>query len=759
MSKLSPYPNQGVIIRHLASAFDLKAGNKQLDEYVKKGDSDWQLRSRLVDEVFVSPIGKSIDSETAAFFKLLIEDFLDDYLELVKTVGLDGVPRAVALKLLIVHYFSWQSSMFLFTLFKVIEGPSASCFIVPDRCAIDAVIEWFSENIEDWQKGHSLWPKEHKDRLVVWRKGAELPSYTSIMLLPTWFADSGVPLDGVMASKLRFFLLIARAVEWFKAQKTGIHGVNATAQHILYGHEHYDSAGALRYAQSEQNQKYQVLQKDGLRLNKLLSSDRHKLANEQQAIRTQLDQFKVLQLSIDPDKHTGYYLHWLEARWQLFAGHLKQSLSYYKKAFAQSLYCAGRSQLEIIEQAIVVAAKLKDRAFIKKLKNQAIVFGMFVEPPEDDGNSINNKRSRSNSSVAEDWEVDVWSASFSRMFPQGSMFSGVCSDEVIERIGPLILGDIDEIKPDYRYPDKNIKIGKTWKKTTPQLVFFSEINKSDVVAKLLNKGASVDVCSDAGDTPILMAVQELNKLIMPIASLDDTCFKLISAIPHDPKTINLRTSKKRLLPLVCAVESGQPEVIKTLLAMGADVDRRGETDGQTALHHCISTIASLNDLPKFRERYRKGSKRPTKALLEGRRRNNAFMSGITINHQLSAWVSTENNEECQLIESTILDFYIERLGLLSLENMREIANILLDAGASPEAEHDSAIKGYTPLMLAAEFDEAMLFSKMLELGGSPFKTYKCPQTHQDVDCWKIAEFFGSSEVLTILRENIDQPLS
>ena len=98
---------------------------------------------------------------------------------------------------------------------------------------------------------------------------------------------------------------------------------------------------------------------------------------------------------------------------------------------------------------------------------------------------------------------------------------------------------------------------------------------------------------------------------------------------------------------------------------------------------------------------------------------------------------------------------IERIDKeFSLSQLRKVVHVLLDAGADPNAEHDSVIKGYTPLMLVAEIDEVELFEKMLDCGGSPYKSYECPRTRRQVDCWSIAvdDNFKSDKILSFLKQ-------
>ena len=67
----------------------------------------------------------------------------------------------------------------------------------------------------------------------------------------------------------------------------------------------------------------------------------------------------------------------------------------------------------------------------------------------------------------------------------------------------------------------------------------------------------------------------------------------------------------------------------------------------------------------------------------------------------------------------IIELQIERVKEhMSLEGLRKIALLLIDAGADVNAKHTSPVKGYTPLMLAAELDEVNLVNAMLIKGAT-----------------------------------------
>jgi hypothetical protein len=283
------------------------------------------------------------------------------------------------------------------------------------------------------------------------------------------------------------------------------------------------------------------------------------------------------------------------------------------------------------------------------------------------------------------------------------------------------------------------------------LVWFAEIEKRDVVARLLTEGANVNMISSSGDSAILMAIEALNIRAVPFRSLDDTLFDLLSKYPHGEQTINRNTDKKRLLPLISAVETGRPDIVEKVLAMGARVNQRGLTDNQTALNVCLKMIGIAKDPKTYWQNCQEMELTPE--VLDSFRRLNPSMSGFSLEDQLQ-FISAKNSDPSfRQILGSLSSILLEELDKrIDIVKMRLIAAQLIHAGADVDAEHTAPVKGYTPLMLAAELDEVDLFNKMISKGGDPWKTYYCKNTKVNVDCTQIAEYFRCPNVLAALHD-------
>jgi ankyrin repeat protein len=80
-----------------------------------------------------------------------------------------------------------------------------------------------------------------------------------------------------------------------------------------------------------------------------------------------------------------------------------------------------------------------------------------------------------------------------------------------------------------------------------------------------------------------------------------------------------------------------------------------------------------------------------------------------------------------------------------------MAMLLIEHGADPNANHAHPIKGYTPLMLAVEADEAEIVKALVAAGGSLDKTYLDPNSGSRVNCYAIAKYFEAGAVLEIVE--------
>lgn len=82
----------------------------------------------------------------------------------------------------------------------------------------------------------------------------------------------------------------------------------------------------------------------------------------------------------------------------------------------------------------------------------------------------------------------------------------------------------------------------------------------------------------------------------------------------------------------------------------------------------------------------------------------------------------------------------------SLEKLRAIVRELIYAGSDSNAEHQTPLDGYTPLMLVAENDEVELFNLMCQTGGDPLKQHYNPSLRKGLNAYEIRDLWRKAAV-------------
>lgn len=746
MSADLPYPNPFEILRYILRGFDLKQSSKRLDDLAAKRIYDPRELSFAIDKYFFDVADKHMGRSTAEIISKAISDFYAYYLiEIVGKIPADNVSRAFTLELLLQTCIKDHLVQLVTRLHREIEAPHPSFWFSNEAGSVGALFNWLNEHEPNWGSFLSSLKKERRDMLRSWENGKELPSAQSILLLSQFDESDKSTGHVVNWHRVKSLIFVARAIDFIRREPLGLLLIEEARITIWGADNRVSFASEILAIQSR------VLESIGADQN-LIAILQHDLrrtvtkvdpAKYQELIR-QARSLTQRSIQLQPSR---YWIDWHDARWHVFSGDLHGANELYKTAFESALFSAGKNQQQIAEEAIVVAANQPnpDRVFLKQLKWSLINFGYDI------ASNSQAKPSQKATDTIEEWELELWKSGFDRIFPEKGLFPGVDYRSDNKAVGPLVVGGFSAIKPDFRYPNRIIKVGETRQRSMPQLVWFALIGNIEVCKKLIELGAEVNVASEVGDTPLLMALEELNVTELPLRSLNDELYQLIKKEQHTAKTVNTRTQKKRLLPIISAVQSGKPEIVQDLLSMGADPNRRGDTDEQTPLNVCLKLIGILKNPELFKKH--QASMPITPEALDSIRRYSNGLSGVTMEDQQRTLVHSMQNGFYKLAVSLFIDMMCENIHKhMSISDMREIAKILIKSGADVNAEHASPLKGYTPLMLAVEIDERELFEYMLTHGGDIKKTYNDPNTGKGVSVLDIAKKFNSAGALQILKD-------
>jgi tetratricopeptide (TPR) repeat protein len=728
-------PTPVEILREIAGCLDIKNRNKTLDD--KVADPllhPIQLRA-LIQNMVHEPITRISSENFANGLSTAIETFINIYCRKMAGHGFFiGSKRQHALLTLNQYFFPLQMAPILRSLlaqFQRFNIPNLET-LLNGTSAFDVVWHWCENHISLWEEFHQE-TKEQKDQIRSWRSGEHLPDLQSLKrLIPTEVMPVVMPL-----------LLIARMLDmlrkksWGKRLILGLLNLNAS-KNSAYALQAEVNKHTTRYFARFDKFIYKLST-----LEKTLVKHHKTLDDYQNAVQllTEIRQFEQNRIPLNGNG----LVSWLEGRLYAQSGKLDAATHAYKNALEKMLYGAGNYLNMVINEALTVAsAKVNpDRVFLKKLKTAQILFGYDIPSAEF---SPDQKQQRFEDTI-ENWEIEIWRKGFFSNFKAHSLFPGVTYPDMAN-FGPLLINSQSEFKPDYQKPDKTVRVGESWQRTMPQLNFSILIGDYNATKNLIEEGASLDVYSEVGDTPLLLALGHLDLMEIPYVSLDKRFYDLIIEGNMSPETLNRRTQKKRLLPLLQAVRTGKLEIVKKVIQLGADVNRRGFTDKQTALNEIIKMIGAYKKPKQAKEIMMEHPLTPE--LLDATRRHTAGDIGMSL-PQCENYLNQLNATGLfHDFSSSAIDLILKRLiENTSIHELRLIATLLIESGADSNAEHTSPRKGYTPLILAAELDEGELFKQMCMHGGDPSKSYYEPQTQTKHNSWEVAGFWRSKTVLAL----------
>ncbi len=735
--RAKPYPTIQCLLREVAIAFDVKTASdeddsrraaKQLDDSCKVEELSIDKYHAILSLNILNPIRQRFDDEISARVENFLVNLLKRYAHWMKNYPLDCLPVEQANELF--EQTQFFENLVLCCFLNEEEGGKALC--LPDNMELTLfnpdMLPLLQSCFDD---------KDIKDRLRTWWNGTELPSFRFVMGM-----DSAV--DHALSDEswrmIKWGIISSRFVRYIQSSLTFTNVSFSHAKAFLDANRN----GSTNH--HEFCEQLSSLKQWHEAVNHTSKSIAHKNEFEKRLI--------DLELAIEglPSKIEVYHhLLWYKARHSIWSGELTEANEYYQQAFTAALYRDHSNAVlgEIIKESLLVAAHQTrpDLIFLKRLKTAQVYFFNELMPAkyqaEDSGKYL----------VLANNEAEAYRTEFKRYFPDEHCYPGIKWPVYKQKVGYVL----EEIDSSDHTDSKRKKIeigleGGAQRKTT-QLIDACLRNDVEKVEKLLKLGASVNALSEVGESPLLIALANLD-FSEPTSPLDDSIFNLVSEHAHSEKTLNTVSTRKMNFPLFAAVESGRSDVVKKVLSMSNDItiDMKGSIDYQTPLYACLGTLAMIKNPSKFKESLKsmlsEEAVNQLKPLFAGT--NSPFNAG------LSSHLSALQQDQRFL---AMMDAIFERVQARfpKPSSMRQIARILLNAGANPNIEVVKNGMRYTPLMLAAELNELQLFKKMIELGGDWKKTYTVPVGRsfpkRAIDCLDIAKYFEADEVKQYIEDN------
>lgn len=739
---MPPYASTGEVCQFLIGAFGTKAENpvrrKELSRLARDGDFDWRLPGQLIDGLLSEPLRK-FDPEFGNFVGNFTNWILEQHIEMVLRLPLDALSRGQALTLLIEGCYSAHIASFMGAVWDQFGGPDIRDFILKDSYPVDVVFDWMDRVVEG-DIGRIVYPddKQKRDDIARWRRGDTIPDfYASIMPLMRRLQEK-LPNQTSEIALFGKWLMTARALAWIdrRSRDAGYKTVlDLVRRELLLNCPQRDIGRILSKANFEASRSLSELVKCGLVLKETkLSRLQLKSVGDQTEARKELDRFAVLTEECAPDGHTRYLLDWCEGRWLVLSGQEEKALAFYEKAVRGALYRAGESQKTIIEEALALAAHLKKKAPLKRLKHQALALNLFSEV---------FTQFDEQSDIVPEWEVEQFAQSFRPLFPdQGRFPEAPPSDRhvnlpfrVYDRTATL------NLKPDLANPNRVISIkmkdGKPYRR--PQLIWFASEGQVDEVRSLLDAGADVNKLDEQGGSALLNALQHAKQ------TGDRRVVDLLLTYPHKKETLNQMSKKKRLSPLHLAVQLGEPDIVEALLDMGSSVDQQASIQPISALYLCVEKLGIYG---KEKERTQALMRKMMSPTPEGSDAIRRYLGGLAGVFGDNTSLIDLTNPRHAMIMNEIGEYFFTKDTDVPRNNRMDIVNILLEHGADPNLRHSSCGPGRTPLMMAAEADLLDAFRLLQEHGGNPMLT-----DDDGNNCFVIARGFNSMEVFSYLRQS------
>ena len=527
--------------------------------------------------------------------------------------------------------------------------------------------------------------------------------------------------------------MTARAIDWIERNSDGCRPKSLMLTFILSGMPVVDTGRALSELLHEEGRRLSDLVMPALMLDETLKRAIPKGEGEQERRRLDLEKFDVLLKTHDAEGRTRYWLEWFKGRWEVFSGNFGEALPHYRNAVASASYRAGSNQKEILRDALALGAALEDRKFLASLKQQAIALGILVPPPEEDAD------------VVQDWEIEHLQNRFHSIFPLEGFFPEAKRVDTVQQRFPVLLLDTEMLEkrtPDLRNPNRvvTLEFPDGQKRRWPQIRLFASFGRADAVQELLSKGADVDKLDAQGSSALLCAIQHARQ------TDDRRTLDALLLVPHKRETLDSLTMRKQISPLFEAIDYGEPDVVETLLRMGANPELKGNIIGETPLYYCMSILGRVRYPAKmYQALYGSFHLDWDVVQQETMRRYGVAMAGVFgekagLDERLK---ETRNRQIYEELVSVMVEHMLKRH---TIPKLIRIAELLLEHGANPNAPARYPVPGRTPMMLAAEDNSGWAFDLMLRHGGDPFI-----RDSQGSDCIRIAHSFRAAEVVGYMR--------
>ncbi len=754
----TPYPTLPELLREAGKILETTPSNRYMDEMIAREYCDYdQFKS---NQKIIFSAWKRGDKPESASLDRKIRDFGDlllrEYIAFIKEPSVAGFDRGQTVPMLLEVFLAPRLIEALRPWMEENQGIEVGQLLSHDH-PVGFAFEWLGH------KYPNEWTEYEEDRfkacagrddnLTGWKSGDHVPKYVNLLALLDEFIDEA-GIDDKEALPTRELFFVARMLaELFKVTEYATYNFHSMVRERLFNSERtVDPVERLRSHYSGNLHSVMKQVEPLYRLNdeilKRLFFGKDRSEKEARDIDQQLVKAESLCRDLEGINTMWWRTARLRAVWFVCSGRIEEARKEYRRLFDFIFYVGVEDLDRIYHEALVVAGVCKNRVFIRELKNVGMLFGRFVELIKAEHSKASKKHS---SPEVEDWEVVQWANTFQQYFPESIFFEGVktVTSGTKLKCGTLLL-EPDEwslkIK-DWRDPIKGLK--NVGGKRITALMYFVSLGKIDEVRELISMGADVNILSSASDSALLMTIDRASP--MEAGPIDTSFFDAICSVDHDQDTLNTPADKLKRTVLGCAVNAGNPTIVKRVLEMRADPNQCCDVDQVSPLY---KAVRSFSGLPGFDD-FIQGIEREDPELMESMRRHG--MPGIDLQSQQKTVERMINNPKHREIGQELFEYFKKEQGTsVQEEQICEIIRLLLRHGADPSQPHNvNGWSGYTPLMLAIEFKRPDLVAVMLNEKnpvGVKLNQTASLSDGRKFDAKKLALLYQSQAVLDLLEE-------
>jgi|TARA_B110000211_G_scaffold210978_1_gene249478 hypothetical protein len=417
------YPNIGYVLNRLSEIADTKCiARKGNSRYRKEEDLssrktvDPALIGESVRHLFYEPISKIVSVDFAIFFTDSIWMGLNNYLELIKRVPMEGVAQD-KVAFMLNRYFVIETLASI--VWKVGTSqmpnnnvPSFYCEKYPFR---ELVAFYESQNLLSENKINRFF-SDNIRTVNKWRCGEEIPNLGNLTRLAQWASVSNP--SAINEDKETLFL--TRFIDSFH-RKTNHKFVNELKEAVIVrlqnNQEPLLDLGQIFskfYFDEISSTNLFKLTVKGSELHKLLKRTSFKPTGSFEQYSKQL---KALDKSVE--KHNlsdelRYHSEWLQGRLFILSGRVNEAIQHYINAVELSLYKSGDNIRNLLKESLAVAAiqQKPHKPTMKKIKSRALTFCPQIIDP--------HLRKLPVCIATED--IDDWRLWFALRFPKSGWF-------------------------------------------------------------------------------------------------------------------------------------------------------------------------------------------------------------------------------------------------------------------------------------------------------------------------------------------------